>query len=55
MLADITFGEATVRWSGFKIGTCEPDEREYVFERAAYDAAIKGIASLSEIAVRQKV
>lgn len=53
--ADITFDEATVRWSGFKIGTCEPDAREYLFERGAYEAAINGIASLTEVAVRQKV
>lgn len=53
--ADVTFDDTSVRWSHFKIGTCEPDDREYVFGRAAYEAAIKGIASLTLIPLRKKV
>lgn len=52
--ADITFETDTVRWSHFKIGTSEPDQREYVFDRAAYSAAIDTIPRLHPIAFTEK-
>jgi hypothetical protein len=51
--ASIEFHDTTVRWFGFKIGTGEPDTREYTFDRASYEAAIAGIASLSPTPVRE--
>lgn len=53
--ADITFDETTVRWSAFTIGTGEPDGREYLFDRRAYEAAINGITSLNATPVQEKV
>ena len=53
--ASISFDATTVRWSGFTIGTGEPDEHEYVFDRTAYEAAINGIAVLSITPVQEKV
>ena len=53
--ADITFDETSVRWSHFKIGTSDPDEREFVFDRAAYEASVGGIASLTPVPVTEKV
>ncbi|MCE9623546.1 MAG: hypothetical protein K8R99_14510 [Actinomycetia bacterium] len=53
--ASITFDETTVRWSGFRTGTGKPDEHEFVFDRAAYDAAINGIAKLSVTPVVETV
>lgn len=52
--ASITFHEATVRWSEFKIGNGETDDRVFVFDRCAYEAAIDGIASLTAISVSEK-
>ncbi len=53
--ADITVEATTVRWSHFRIGTQDPDDREYVFDRAAYMAAVSGIAHLQPVAVSEKV
>ena len=53
--ARITFDETIVRWSGFTTGTGEPDQHEFVFDRAAYNAAIHGIAFLSVTPVRETV
>jgi hypothetical protein len=52
--ATIEFHETTVRWFGFKIGTRKPDTRQYEFDRASYEAEIRGIASLSPTPVREK-
>ncbi len=53
--AKITFDETTVRWSGFTTGTPTPDQHEFVFNRAAYEAAINGIGSLRATPVQEKV
>lgn len=53
--ADVVFEANTVHWSRFKVGTRRPDEREYVFDRTAYEAAVEGIASLTPVPVQMKV
>ncbi|MEY4229237.1 MAG: hypothetical protein RLZZ362_86 [Actinomycetota bacterium] len=52
--ADIIFETDTVRWSRFKIGQRDPDQREYRFDRAAYAATIGAIPRLHPIAVTEK-
>ena len=49
--ADITVDDKTVRWSHFKIGTRNPDDRAYVFDRTVYLSAINGISHLRPIPV----
>ncbi len=53
--ATITKDTATVRWSHFTIGTGEPDDRQYVFDRRAYDTAVDRIPELEPIEVQERV
>lgn len=53
--AGVTFGATEVRWSHFTIGNREPDDRDYVFDRTAYETAVSGIASLEQVPLQTTV
>ena len=53
--ASVSFENDTVRWSGFTVGTADPDGRAFEFDRVEYEQAIAGLATLPAVAVRVKV